>query len=39
MVLFLTALVLILSVDSALQWYLRRREATAAAAARRKEAA
>jgi exosortase B len=39
MVLFLTALVLILSVDSALQWYLRRRESTAAAAARRKEAA
>jgi hypothetical protein len=26
MVLFLTALVLILSVDSGLQWYLRRRE-------------
>jgi exosortase/archaeosortase family protein len=27
MVLFLTALVLILSVDSSLQWYLRRKEA------------
>jgi exosortase B len=35
MVLFLTALVLILSVDSSLQWYLRRQEA---AAARRQEA-
>ena len=36
MVLFLTALVLILSVDSGLQWYLRRQQA---AAARRQEAA
>jgi exosortase B len=35
MVLFLTALVLILSVDSSLQWYLRRKEAVEA---RRKEA-
>jgi exosortase/archaeosortase family protein len=29
MVLFMTALVLILSVDSSLQWYLRRRHAEA----------
>jgi exosortase B len=36
MVLFITALLLILTVDSSLQWYLRRRDA---GAARRKEAA
>jgi exosortase B len=38
MVLFVTALVLILSIDSALQWFIRRREA-AAAPLRAKEAA
>jgi exosortase B len=38
MVLFVTALVLILSIDSALQWYIRRREA-AGAPLRTKEAA
>jgi exosortase len=39
MVLFVTALVLILSIDSALQWYIRRKEAAAAAPLRTKEAA
>jgi exosortase B len=39
MVLFVTALVLILSIDSALQWTIRRREAKAAAPLRAKEAA
>jgi exosortase B len=39
MVLFVTALVLILSIDSALQWYIRRKEAAAAAPLRAKEAA
>ncbi len=38
MVLFVTALILILSIDSALQWYIRRKEA-AAAPLRTKEAA
>lgn len=38
MVLFVTALVLILSIDSALQWFIRRREATVAPL-RTKEAA
>jgi exosortase/archaeosortase family protein len=39
MVLFVTALVLILSIDSALQWYIRRKESSAAAPMRAKEAA
>jgi hypothetical protein len=38
MVLFVTALVLILSIDSALQWFIRRREAVGAPL-RAKEAA